>query len=192
MKDIQLQLGQRSMDRLILWLAIPNIISNISVPLLSLADTAIAGRLATIEAIGAVAMASMIVNFSYWLWGFLRMATTGFTAQAYGRGDDRAICRQMSVGVLLALLGGGLIIALRPWLYDAFDLLNDGADSLRPDAIAYLRVAYWGAPAALLLYVLNGWFVGIQNTIVPMCTTVVSNVLNILLSVYFVWSCGGR
>lgn len=176
--------------RLILALALPNIISNISVPLLSLADTAIAGRMPRLEAIGAVALATMVANFSFWLWGFLRMATTGFTAQAYGRGDGRAICRQLCVGLALALVGAGVIVLARPLLYEFATVLSHGAESLSPDAIAYLRVAFLGAPAALMLYVLNGWFVGIQNTIVPMFSTIASNILNIGLSFALVWHWG--
>lgn len=167
---------------LILSLAIPNIISNISVPLLSLVDTALAGRMASSDSIGAVALAAMVTNFSFWLWGFLRMATTGFTAQAYGSGDVDRISRQLSVGSTMALVGGLLIILLKPWLCSLGVALNDGADSLNPEIISYLSVAYWGAPAALLLYVLNGWFVGVQNTVVPMIVTIVSNVINIGLS----------
>lgn len=176
----------------ILSLAIPNIISNISVPLLSLADTAIAGRMPTLESIGAVALATMVATFSFWLWGFLRMATTGFTAQAYGRGDERRICRQICVGSSIALLGGVLIMLISPLLCQLGLALNDGSTSLNDEILAYLQVAYLGAPAALLLYVLNGWFVGIQNTIVPMITTIISNILNIAFSFALVryWGLG--
>lgn len=177
---------------LILSLAIPNIISNISVPLLSLADTAIAGRMPSLDTIGAVALATMVANFSFWLWGFLRMATTGFTAQAYGRGDQSRIRRQLCVGTLVAVLGGGFIVLVSPLLCGLGIALNDGAPSLNSYILAYLRVAYIGAPAALLLYVLNGWFVGLQNTIVPMLTTIISNILNIVLSFALVgyWGLG--
>ncbi len=177
----------KSMYALILGLALPNIISNISVPLLSMADTAIAGRLGTVTALGAVGIASIVVSFTFWLWGFLRMATTGFTAQAFGRGDKRAICRQFCVGTSIALLGGFSLLLLRPWLYGLADLLSQGAETLTPEAIDYLKIAYIGAPAALLLYVYNGWFVGLQNTVVPMFTTIISNVLNIALSILFAW-----
>lgn len=174
----------------ILALALPNIISNISVPLLSLADTAIAGRMPQVEALGAVALASMVANFSYWLWGFLRMTTTGFTAQAYGRGDRRAISRQLCVGVSISIVGALVIILMRPLFYEFSRFLSEGAEELSPEAIAYLRIAYLGAPAALLLYVLNGWFVGIQNTVVPMITTILSNILNIALSFALAWKWG--
>lgn len=175
------------MTKRILALAIPNIISNISIPLLSIADTAIAGRMALAESLGAVALASIIVNFTYWLWGFLRMTTTGFTAQAYGRGDTQALSKQFSVGTSLALVGALVILALSPLLMDALALVGGEASaSIIPEAERYLRVAYWGAPAALLLYVYNGWFVGMQDTVTPMYTTILSNIVNIGLSVIFV------
>ena len=146
-----------NMNKTILKLAIPNIISNISVPLLSLADTAIAGRMTNATSLGAVAMASTLVSFTFWLWGFLRMATTGFTAQAYGAGDSHSQGKQLSVGALIAVLGGLLIILISPLLSHFLGFLGDGAPTLLPEAKAYLRVAYWGAPAALLLYVSFGF-----------------------------------
>lgn len=177
----------QQMHRRILALAIPNIISNISIPLLSLADTAIAGRMASASSIGAVAMASILVNFSYWLWGFLRMTTAGFTAQAYGRGDQRAQCRQLSVGTSIALAGSVVILLLSPLIARLLDVVaGEGSASLIPEAERYLKVAYLSAPAALLLYVYNGWFVGMQNTVIPMWTTIGSNLLNIALSVLLV------
>lgn len=176
-----------NMNKTILKLAIPNIISNISVPLLSLADTAIAGRMTNATSLGAVAMASTLVSFTFWLWGFLRMATTGFTAQAYGAGDSHSQGKQLSVGSLIAVLGGLLIILISPILSHFLGFLGDGAPTLLPEAKAYLRVAYWGAPAALLLYVCNAWFIGMQNTIVPMAVTIISNILNITFSFGFVY-----
>lgn len=168
-------------------LALPNIISNISVPLLSIVDTALAGRMASTASLGAVALASSIVSFSFWLWGFLRMATTGFTAQAYGRDDQKAEMRQFAVGSFIAVLGGLIIILLTPWLTEVLVLLGEDSPSLLPEAKAYLQIAYWGAPAALLLYVYNAWFIGMQNTIVPMVSTIVSNILNIVFSIAFVY-----
>lgn len=175
------------MNKTILKLAIPNIISNISVPLLSLADTAIAGRMTNATSLGAVAMASALVSFTFWLWGFLRMATTGFTAQAYGAGDQHSQGKQFTVGTLIALVGGILILVLSPLLARFLGFLGDGSPALLPEAHAYLRVAYWGAPAALLLYVYNAWFIGMQNTIIPMLVTIISNILNIVFSFGFVY-----
>lgn len=176
-----------TMNKQILKLAIPNIISNISVPLLSIADTAIAGRMTSSTSLGAVAAASTLVSFTFWLWGFLRMATTGFTAQAYGRGDEVSQAKQFSVGSFIAIMGGLLIILLTPVLTHFLGLLSDGSPTLLPEARTYLRVAYLGAPAALLLYVYNAWFIGMQNTIIPMVTTIISNILNICFSVLFVY-----
>lgn len=175
------------MRKRILGLALPNIISNISVPLLSIADTAIAGRMSSESSLGAVTMAATLFSFTVWLWSFLRMATTGFTAQAYGRQDVAAQGRQLSVGTFIALVGGLLIIALTPLLLQLLPYMSEGAPSLLPEAEAYLRVALWGAPAALLLYVYNAWFIGMQNTVIPMATTIISNILNIASSFAFVY-----
>lgn len=176
-----------SMRQRILGLALPNIISNISVPLLSIADTAIAGRMASESSLGAVSTAATLFSFTIWLWGFLRMATTGFTAQAYGREDTEAQSRQLSVGTFIALLGGLLIMSLAPLLLGLLPYINEGAPSLLPEARTYLKVALWGAPAALLLYVYNAWFIGMQNTLIPMISTIVGNVLNIASSFAFVY-----
>lgn len=180
------------MTKRILRLALPNIISNISVPLLSIADTAIAGRMTSSTSLAAVATASAVVSFTFWLWGFLRMATTGFTAQAYGRGDEEAQGRQFSVGSFIAIISGLAIIAITPLISHFLGLLSEGSPALLPEARIYLRIAYLGAPAALLLYVYNAWFIGMQNTVIPMVTTILSNILNIASSfalVYF-WNMG--
>lgn len=179
-----------SMMRMILALALPNIVSNISVPLLSMSDTAMAGRLDTVESLGAVTLGTTVVNFSFWLWGFLRMATTGLTAQAYGRGQAEGMTAQLVVGSAFALLGGVFVLCLSPMLYGMAHILSPGVEQVGAEAIDYMRVAYWGAPAALLLYICNGWFVGMQNTVIPMWTTIFSNLLNIVLSYLFTWPLG--
>lgn len=179
-----------SMTKQILALALPNIVSNISVPLLSMSDTAMAGRLDTVESLGAVTLGATVVNFTFWLWGFLRMATTGLTAQAYGRRQAEGMTAQLMVGSAFALLGGVIILCLSPVLYGLAHVLSTGVEEVGTEAIEYMRVAYWGAPAALLLYICNGWFVGMQNTVIPMWTTILSNLLNIAFSYLFTWPMG--
>lgn len=174
------------MRRLIMRLAIPNIISNITVPLLSIVDVALAGRMGRPEALAAVAVAAGVINFVYWLFAFLRMGTTGFTAQAYGRSDVQRINLNLGRGISFALLAGVLLIASNPLLIQFGSLLSAGRESIGVEAQSYIRVAIWGAPAALLLYVFNGWFVGMQDTRIPMFVAIISNVCNILLSYSFV------
>lgn len=173
------------MNKEILRLAIPNIISNISVPLLSTVDTALMGRLSEVH-IGAVGVGAMIFNFMYWNFGFLRMGTTGMTAQAYGRRSDAAIVhtlgRALLVVVTLALL---LIVLQRPLGQISFFLMNINAEQ-EVLVRAYFYIRIWAAPATLGLYAFMGWFFGMQNAIFPLILTVFINVVNILLSYFFV------
>lgn len=174
------------MYRKIFRLALPNIISNITVPLLTLVDLGLAGRMGAASTIGAVSVAVGVVNFVVWLFAFLRMGSTGFTAQAYGRSDVRDLCLQLTRGLFFAIAGGFLIILLRPVLYDLSGLISAGRQEISDQALDYLRVAFLGAPAALSLYVLNGWFIGMQNTRVIMAVAILQNLINIGLSVAFV------
>lgn len=176
----------RVMDRRIMRLAIPNIISNITVPLLSIVDVALAGRMDTAGSIGAVAVAGGVVNFVFWLFAFLRMGTTGFTAQAYGRSDVRAINLYLGRGVAMGLVAGFLLLFAAPLLEHFGLFLAAGQELVGAEARVYIRMALWGAPAALLVYVFNGWYVGMQDTRVPMFVAIVSNMVNIGLSIYFV------
>jgi len=169
------------MNREILRLAIPNIISNISVPLLSSVDTALMGRLSAWH-IGAVGLGSMIFNFLYWNFGFLRMGTTGLTAQAYGRQDAEAMAghlfRALIVAVLLAVL---LLVFQVPigrlaiWLMQ----VDGGQTSL---VWEYFTIRLWAAPASLMLYGLMGWYFGMQNAVYPLILTICINIVNIVLS----------
>lgn len=169
------------MNREILRLAIPNIISNISVPLLSSVDTALMGRLSAWH-IGAVGIGSMIFNFLYWNFGFLRMGTTGLTAQAFGRRDEPAMAshlfRALMVGVLLALI---LIFLRDPIGRLSMSLMQvEGAQSEL--VWEYFVIRLWAAPASLMLYGLMGWYFGMQNAIYPLILTICINVVNIGLS----------
>jgi len=173
------------MNREILRLAIPNIISNVSVPLLSTVDTALMGRLSELH-IGAVGVGAMIFNFVYWNFGFLRMGTTGITAQAFGRRDDPGVVQTLGRALLLVLLIAAALLLLQyPLGQLSFQLMNITADqeALVADYF-YLRI--WAAPATLGLYALMGWFFGMQNAVYPLLLTVFINVLNIGLSFLFV------
>ncbi len=174
------------MNKEILRLAIPNIISNVSVPLLSTVDTALMGQLSAAH-IGAVGLGSMVFNFIYWNFGFLRMGTTGITAQAYGRFDNRAIIHTLGRSAMIALGIGLLIIALQWPLASTGNFLLQ-ADAQQSEMIyQYISIRIWAAPATLGLYAFMGWFFGMQNATFPLLITVVGNALNILLSFVFVY-----
>ncbi len=172
-------------NREILRLALPNILSNISVPLISSFDTALMGQLGGTH-IAAVGLGSMAFNFVYWNFGFLRMGTTGLTAQAYGRSNAKEQASTLLRGGLLALLIGLLLVLLRtPALHLTEWLLNIRADQL-PLVEDYFNIRILAAPAALLQMVLLGWFFGRQNALWPLLLTLAVNLTNLGLSYYLV------
>ena len=177
------------MNREILRLAVPNILANISVPLLSSFDTALMGGLGGGH-IAAVGLGAMALNFVYWNFGFLRMSTTGLTAQAYGRDDTAGQRIILKRAALLALGVSVLLLVLQYPLAELTSLLLN----LRPEQTAlvneYFYIRILAAPAALAQMVLIGWFFGRQNANYPLVITLVVNVVNIALSYYLVQSLG--
>ena len=179
-------------DRQILQIALPSIVSNITVPLLGLVDVAIVGHMGSAAFIGAVAVGSMIFNLVYWLFGFLRMGTSGMTSQALGRRDLTEVvsllARSLSMALGIALL---FIVLQSPMKWAAFTLIGPTAD-VAPYASAYFDIVIWGAPASLGLFSLMGWFIGMQNTRFPMFISIMQNVVNILVSLTLVYGFGMR
>ena len=179
-------------DRQILLIALPSIVSNITVPLLGMIDVAIVGHMGSPVYIGAVAVGSMIFNLVYWLFGFLRMGSSGMTSQALGRRDfaevTRILVRSTTIAFSIALL---LIILQIPMKWASFALIGPTADVL-PYAETYFFIVIWGAPAVLGLYSLSGWFIGMQNTRFPMFISIMQNVVNILTSLTLVYGFGMR
>lgn len=175
------------MNRRILRLAIPSIISNITVPLLGLVDVAIVGHLGAASYIGAIAVGGMLFSMIYWVFGFLRMGTSGLAAQAFGRRnlDEVSLVFVRSLGIGVAL--GLCLVALQvPILSVAFQWV-DTTDKVRRLASLYFSICVWGAPAVLGLYSFSGWFVGMQNSRFPMYIALVQNVVNIVASLAFVF-----
>ncbi len=173
------------MNREILRLAIPNVISNVSVPLLSTVDTALMGRLSELH-IGAVGLGAMIFNFVYWNFGFLRMGTTGITAQAFGRQDDPGLTQTLGRALLVVLVVAGLLLLLQYPLGELSFLLLNVTEDQHALVSRYFYLRIWAAPATLGLYAFMGWFFGMQNAVYPLVLTIVINVINIVLSFIFV------
>ncbi len=175
------------MNRAILRLAIPNIISSITIPLMGLISTALAGRMdGGVAAIGALAVGVNIFNFIYWNCSFIRMGTSGLTAQAYGRGDVRECTNMLVRGLgIAAILGVVLVAAQWPIGWLCIRAMN-GGDVVRE----YFFVRIWAVPAGLMLYGFNGWYNGMQNAVIPMATSLTVNVLHIGLSIWFVFGHG--
>ena len=178
------------MNRRILHLAIPSIVSNITVPLLGLVDVTIVGHLGATAYIGAIAVGGLLFNILYWNFGFLRMGTSGLTSQAYGRKDKdaeiRILVQAVSVGLFSAL---AMLILQYPIERLAFRLLDTSAE-VEQYTVTYFRICIWGAPAVLAQYGFTGWFIGMQNSRYPMYIDIVINVINIVCSSCFVFLFG--
>ena len=174
-------------NREILQIALPSIVSNITVPLLGLIDVTIVGHLGAASYIGAIAVGGMLFNIIYWIFGFLRMGTGGMTSQAYGRKDDaetmRLLTRSTGVGMFIAL---SLILLQYPIERIAFTFI-DTTPEIERLASLYFRICIWGAPAVLGLYSFTGWFIGMQNSRYPMFIAITQNVVNILASLVLVY-----
>lgn len=175
------------MNKRILQLAIPSIISNITVPLLGLIDVAIVGHLGAAAYIGAIAVGGMLFNMIYWIFGFLRMGTSGMTSQAYGQRNlnemARILFRSLSVGTFIAC---GLLLLQYPIRSVAF-MFIDTTPEVEHLASVYFNICIWGAPAVLGLYSFSGWFIGMQNSRFPMYIAILQNFLNIAASLCFVF-----
>ena len=192
--------------REILRLALPSVAANITVPLLGLVDTTIVGHLGRAEYIAAIAVGTTIFNMSYWLLAFLRMGTTGLVAQAVGQFRSREgqsgkalpsaplqtphsiLCHALLLALALSLL---LLLARSPILRLSLWLMPAEAETARFVA-QYFHICIWGAPAMLSLFVLNGWFIGCQDTRSPMWVAIGQNVLNIILSLWLVFGQGWK
>lgn len=175
------------MHKRILHIAVPSIISNITVPLLGLVDVTIAGHLGSPVYIGAIAVGGMLFNMVYWIFGFLRMGTSGMTSQAFGSRDldevTRLLLRSVGVGVLIAL---ALLVLQYPLQWVAFRLI-EASPEVQANARLYFYICIWGAPAVLALYSFSGWFIGMQNSRFPMFIAITQNVVNIAASLSFVF-----
>jgi MATE family multidrug resistance protein len=170
-----------------LWrLALPMIFSNITVPLLGLVDTAVIGHLDSPVYLGGVAIGSMATSFLFMLLLFLRMSTTGLTAQAYGAKDPVRLARALVQPLLLALGAGLAIVVLRAPLIDLALHIVGGSDAVLEQARRFLEIRWLSAPASLANLVLLGWLLGVQYARAPVILLVVGNVLNIVLDLWLV------
>ena len=173
-------------DRQILQIALPSIVSNITVPLLGLIDVAIVGHLGSPAYIGAIAVGGMLFNIIYWIFGFLRMGTSGMTSQAYGKRDlpeiVRLLIRSVGIGLAVALC---LILLQVPIRQAAFQIIHP-TEEVREMATLYFHICIWGAPAMLGLYGLSGWYIGMQNSRIPMYIAITQNIVNIMASLSLV------
>ena len=172
----------KSLNSQILRLAIPSILANITIPLVGIVDTAIVGHIANATYIGGIAIGTMLFDLLYWNFGFLRVGTSGMTAQAYGRGDGVECARLLTQSVSIALIGA-VVLWLIQWLFvTAVLAIVPCSTEVAAFAREYFFIRIWAAPATLSLMALKGWFIGMQDTVSPMITDIVVNVVNMTVS----------
>ena len=172
---------------MLLSLAIPMILTNISTPLLGLVDTAVLGHLDSEQYLAAVALGGLIFSFVFWGFGFLRMGTTGQTAQAFGENNQQQIFSILIRSIILALLISTTLILAAPLIADMSFKLLESSVLVEQSASEYFHIRIWSAPATLCQYVLMGWFLGRQNVRYPLLVMLITNLSNIFLDVYFVY-----
>jgi len=178
------------LDRQILRIALPSIVTNITVPLLGLVDLSIVGHIGNAGYIGAIAVGGMIFNVVYWIFGFLRMGTSGMTSQALGGRDFAEVVRLLLRSLAVALAVALCVVVFRDRLFGlAISVISPPSDII-VHVRTYFYICVWGAPAMLCLYSLTGWFIGMQNTRAPMLVSIVQNVVNIAASLCLVLVAG--
>lgn len=176
------------MNKEILRLAVPNIITNITVPLLAMADTAIAGHLPFFIYIGAVSAAGVIFNFLYWNFSFLRMGTSGFTAQAVGANNEKECVNTLVRALVTAFSAGVILIVLQSFIFKSAFFFLQASPQTRVFAAEYFFIYIWSAPFALAMFAFTGWFIGMQNAKAPMIISISANIVNIICSLIFVFA----
>ena len=180
-------------NRDILRLAIPSILANITIPLVGIVDTSIVGHLSDAAAIGGIAIGTMLFDLLYWNFGFLRVGTSGLTAQAYGKGERLEIigesipseCRKILVQSLSIACMATLFVWAIQWLFvTAVLAVVPCSEEVAGIARSYFFVRIWAAPATLMLMAFKGWFIGMQDTKSPMGVDILVNVMNMGASYY--------
>jgi len=175
------------LNKRVLALAIPNIISNISVPLLGAVDTAVIGHLEHVYYLGAIAVGSIIFDFIFWGFGFLRMGTTGLVAQAYGENNAHKTRVILYRVLLVAGVGATAIMLLQYPIIELALKIIDASPEVEQFTRVYYQIRIFSAPATLGLFAINGWFLGMQNARYPMVITIFLNILNVAANLIFVF-----
>jgi MATE family multidrug resistance protein len=177
-------------DKQILSIALPSIVSNITVPLLGLVDVAITGHLGSAAYIGAIAVGGMLFNIIYWMFAFLRMGTSGMTAQAFGARNFPEVVSVLLRAVLVSVMISGVMLCLQVPVRDLSLSIIMPSEEVAAYTRVYFNICIWGAPAALALFALTGWYVGMQNSKIPMAVAIIQNVANIVISFVLVYGLG--
>ena len=179
-----------AINKEIIRLAVPNMISNIIIPMLGMVDTAIAGHLGDDLNIAALAIGTAIFNYIYWNCSFIRMGTSGITAQAFGAGQKKECANMLLRSIWLALVIAFIIVVFqKPFGHFALYVMQ-GSERVQTIAAEYLFVRIWAVPASISLFALQGWFIGMQDAKTPMRISILSLCINAVCSIYFAFALG--
>ncbi|MDC5808849.1 MATE family efflux transporter DinF [Vibrio europaeus] len=185
-------LSNRTVHKQVLLLAIPMVLSNITVPLLGLVDAAVIGHLDHAWYLGGVALGSTMISVTFWLLGFLRMSTTGLAAQSYGAESKHQLGLVFTQGMTMALGFAAVFLlfhqSIAQWVFS----FSDASEQVKHYGAQYFAIRAWSAPAALANFVLLGWLLGTQNAKAPMWMVIIANVTNIVLDILFVIGLGWK
>mgnify|MGYP003669330026 FL=1 len=191
----QFLIHNKAHHKSLLLLAGPMILSNITVPLLGIVDTAVIGHLGSAHYLAGIALGSAVISILFWLAGFLRMSTTGLVAQAYGKNDLTQLAALLKRSLLLASAVALLLIVLSPLIKHAIAYLSAANGDVLNQAYQYFSIRIFSAPAALCNLVLLGWMLGVHYGRGPFYLLLVTNIVNIVLDIYFVvyldWAVAG-
>jgi MATE family multidrug resistance protein len=176
--------------RRVLAIALPIVLSNATVPLLGAVDTGVVGQLGQAAPIGAVGVGAIVLGTVYWIFGFLRMGTTGMVGQAAGAGDRDEVSALLARALLIALGGGLALVALRPAIFAGAFALSPASAEVEALARTYMRIRLWSAPCAIAVYALTGWLVAMERTRGVFLIQVAMNGVNIGLDLLFVLGFG--
>ena len=176
--------------RRVLAISLPIVLSNISIPILGAIDTGVIGQLGDAIAIGAVGIGAIILGAVYWLFGFLRMGTTGFVAQAFGRDDTSEVVALLIRGILIGCFCGLFVILIHPIIFWLSFLISPSSNQVEVLALEYMSVRIFSAPAIISTYAVMGWLIALEKTKYVLILQLTMNGLNAILDFWFVLGLG--
>ena len=174
----------------VLRVSVPIVLANVTVPLLGMVDTAVVGQIGRAAPIGAVGLGAIVLASVYWVFGFLRMGTSGLAAQAHGAGDAEEVTATLIRALLVGAAAGAAIVVLQWPLIHAALRLAPAGEEVEALAHGYLRIRIWGAPATIAGYAVTGWLIGMERTRAVLALQLAVNGINIALDVWFVIGLG--
>ncbi|TDK48774.1 MATE family efflux transporter [Antarcticimicrobium luteum] len=176
--------------RRILRIAVPIVLSNITVPILGAVDTGVVGQIGLPEPIGAVGLGAIVLSAVYWVFGFLRMGTVGLTSQALGAGDRGEVAALLTRALLIGVAGGAALIVVQVPLFWAALRAAPATPEVEALATGYMRIRIWSAPAAIAIYGITGWLIAQERTRAVLAVQLWMNGLNVVLDLWFVLGLG--